>query len=48
MAKARAEAARKVFSMMQHTLRDRRLPIHERIALAKAFVVPVAHFGAEL
>ncbi len=27
MARARAEAARKVFCMMQHTLRDRRLPI---------------------
>ncbi len=48
MAKARAEAARKVFGMMQHTLRDRRLPVHERITLAKAFVVPVALFGAEL
>jgi hypothetical protein len=48
MARARAEAARKVFGMMQHTLRDRRLPIYERITLAKAFVVPVAFFGAEL
>jgi hypothetical protein len=30
---------------MQHTLRDRRLPIYERITLAKAFVVPVAFFA---
>ncbi len=48
MARARAEAARKVLGMMQHTLRDRRLPIFERIPLAKAFVVPVAFFGGEL
>ena len=34
--------------MMQHTLRDHRLPIYERITLIKAFVVPVAFFGAEL
>ncbi len=35
MARARAEAARKVFGMMQHTLRDRRLP-------KKAVIVPVS------
>ena len=48
MAAARAKAARKVFGMMHPTLRDRRLPLMERITLAKAFVMPVLLFGAEL
>ena len=48
MAVAREEAARKVFNMMRPSLCDRRLPLAERVTLAKAFVVPVVLYSAEL
>ena len=48
MAEARAAAARKVYGIWHHALCDRRLPVHERVTIAKAYVMPVALYGAEL
>jgi hypothetical protein len=48
MVRARAAAARKVVGMMTPVLSDVRVPLHERVLLAKAFVVPVVLYGAEL
>jgi exonuclease III len=48
MARARAVAARSVLGQLTPVLCDKRIPRYERVLMAKAFVVPVVLYGAEL
>ena len=47
-ARARAAKAQRVANMLSPVLRDRRIPRPERVLVAKAFLVPVVMYGAEL
>ena len=48
MARARAASGKRLVGAMTATLRDRRIPVSERVMIVKAFVAPVIMYGAEL